>query len=84
MISDIELAIAVERILGFNPVDMFGEDWDVDPRVAMALAEKCDEVTLTRLDNGEWEASIYAEDRGLAFNECLSAAIVEAAVLALS
>jgi len=35
-----ELADKVEHILGFNPLDMFGETWDTDWRVAGALMKQ--------------------------------------------
>lgn len=38
--TDKELKDAVERILGFNPADMFGDDWDTDWRVAGAVMER--------------------------------------------
>ncbi len=55
------------------------DDW----RVAGALMEKCEDVEFTKLENGEWEASIYANERGLAFNESLPRALIEASTLAL-
>ena len=62
----------VDREVG-TPPDKFVRDW----RVAGAMMEKVDHVELSKLPNGEWEASVYEEGRGLVFNESAPRAIIE-------
>ncbi len=73
--NDKSLADAVEVILGFNPVDMFGDNWDEEWRVAGALMEMARDVGFCPL-----KSELFFDPE----NESLPRAIIEATVEALT
>ena len=83
--NDKELADRFEQVLGFNPVDMFGDDWDTDWRVAGALMEKVDSIYPEKLVDEQWQvqASMDAMPTEWIVNESLPRAIIEACCEAL-
>ena len=70
----------VANLVGFAKCE--GEEISRDPLVAMALMEKCGEVT-AELHGEYWKVQAWDRKDGFAENESLPCAIIEAGVGAL-